>query len=49
MILLTGSASDSWKDTAVVDSAQSLSAASCLSLATCVVVGESISEYLAQG
>ena len=49
MIMLTGSDSNSWKATAVVNSAQSFTAVSCLSLATCVVVANSISEYLAQG
>jgi hypothetical protein len=49
MIILTSSASDPWKGAAVVDSPQSLAAVSCLSLADCVVVGESIIEYLVQG
>ena len=45
--VLTASAGRPWRSAAAVASPQELTAASCISLSQCVVVGESIGEHLA--
>jgi hypothetical protein len=45
-IIATGRPADPWKDPTTLSSPQTLTAVSCTSISSCVIVGESIIENL---